>query len=422
MATLSSDNRVQTFANDGKRVTIRLGARVGRRLAERFRQHVNQLEDARKLGESPGADLVIWLDGLCDDHHAKLARAGLTKPREARELLRWVDAYIGKRESDLAVASIGKLRQTRDKLAAYFTLPLPLPKLTRGQCQEWRRWLAGRVGEATVRQHCRNLKAILNDAVNCGYLRESAMRGIVSASIASENPRYVTPAERMRIIDACQSGQWKLFAAMACFLGLRVPSETHGVRWGAMDWARSMLVVPCKKTERHHGKATREVPVPSFIADLMRQVKGDAGPDTAIIMLSKNNLARKFKAILRRVGFEPWPDLFQTLRRSSRILMDQFAPASQVDLMMGHGEATGRKHYSTRIADEVAENMRAALDNAAHGSAQNGQKMIGTEPKPEHASVVVDARNANTFAAFPAVSISGGGIRTHDQGIMSPRL
>jgi hypothetical protein len=61
----------------------------------------------------------------------------------------------------------------------------------------------------------------------------------------------------------------------------------------------------------------------------------DAAPEgqQLVVTLSSNNLRRTFKSIIQRAKLTPWPDLFQTLRRSRETeWAGDFPPARRIGL------------------------------------------------------------------------------------------
>ena len=72
---------------------------------------------------------------------------------------------------------------------------------------------------------------------------------------------YVRPEVAQRIIDQCPFPQWKAIIALSRFAGLRCPSEIVELRWGDIDWKRSLMTVRSPKTAAHDGHAVRIVPI-----------------------------------------------------------------------------------------------------------------------------------------------------------------
>ena len=76
-------------------------------------------------------------------------------------------------------------------------------------------------------------------------------------TVAARRERHVTPEETDDLLEACPSTQWRAVVGLARLAGLRVPSETHGLRWGDIDFARGRMTVRSPKTERYKGHEQR---------------------------------------------------------------------------------------------------------------------------------------------------------------------
>ena len=73
------------FLDGNKTIGIRLGTR-DKKAAISARAFVEALITAKKLGVSPDGETVAWLNRLDDVIHARIAKAGLTPPRQAQKL------------------------------------------------------------------------------------------------------------------------------------------------------------------------------------------------------------------------------------------------------------------------------------------------------------------------------------------------
>src|SRR5271170_4065349 len=91
MATIGSDSggrkRILFVAGDGSRKTVRLGP-VSARAAESVRLRIEELASATMNGHPLARDTALWLGGIGDTLHDRLARAGLVQPREAAQAVK----------------------------------------------------------------------------------------------------------------------------------------------------------------------------------------------------------------------------------------------------------------------------------------------------------------------------------------------
>lgn len=97
-----------------------------------------------------------------------------------------------------------------------------------------------------------------------------------------------------------------------------IPSESHLLTWGDVDFERARLTVHSPKTERHAGKDQRQVPISPRLMKLLPDALDAAEPgDERVVAIGRRgNLWRTMERIVQRSGVEPWEHLRQTLRRS----------------------------------------------------------------------------------------------------------
>ena len=427
MASIVNDpnglRRIQFFGSDGKRRTIRLG-RVTRKQAEAVSARIERLVAATIVSHPPDDETSRWLADLDDILYAKLAAAGLARPREGLTLGGWVAKYVASR-NDLKPASVYKLQQTGEKLLRFFSPNTPLRAITVDQAADWRQWLLGEgLSEATVRQQCRNAKTIFAEAVERGLLPQSPVRNLKSGVIAATNDRYISPDEADRVLAACPNEQWRLLFALARFAGLRTPSETHLLTWADVDWGRGRLTVRSPKTEHFAGKEQRIVPITRRLMPILQQAFDSAGEgEERVITLSRNNLRRGLQVIARRAGIPPWEDTYQTLRRSCEVEWAQSYPQFAVSRWIGHSITVSGKHYANSVPDELFDRAASeGLAEAAQKAAQQGAATACTGGKTEGAGETPAPVSACGCDALQPHFSSSGRTRTGDLGLMNPAL
>lgn len=188
--------------------------------------------------------------------------------------------------------------------------------ITPSAAKDWRVWLATQsLAYATVRLQCRNAKTIFNEATEREPIRANPFRKLVSRAVAAKRDRYVTPDEITAILDACPDIRWRVLVGLARLAGLRVPSETHILTWADLDWDKNRPTVHSPKTERYEGKDKRSVPnVPELMAILQDGFDAAEEGEERVCWLSRNNLHRQVRQVLRRTNITPWRDMFKALR------------------------------------------------------------------------------------------------------------
>ena len=152
------------------------------------------------------------------------------------------------------------------------------------------------------------------------------------------------------ILDACPDTEWRLLFALARYGGgLRVPSETLGLKWSDIDWANGQFVVSNPKTEHHQGHESREVPLFPKLLPHLREAfeKAEEGAGFCITRYrdQKVNLRTRLQWIIKRAGLKPWPNLWQNLRSTRETeLADQF-PAHVASAWIGNSVAVAVEHH-----------------------------------------------------------------------------
>ena len=104
-----------------------------------------------------------------------------------------------------------------------------------------------------------------------------------SATPADEK-RALTPSERARVCQVCQSHEYGLYLALLYYLGVR-PGEAAGFMWDDVDWEKSMIHVRRDVDYKAEGqigalktkKSLRDVPIPTPLFELLKKHRGLPG-------------------------------------------------------------------------------------------------------------------------------------------------
>jgi len=344
---------------DRKRVKIKLG-RVTNATASDVKRRVEALTRCRRVGGEASPNVVEWLTDIADDLHAKLAGHGLTDARveavQVPTVAAWCDSYIGERTDDLKPGSVKELRRTADLLRDYFGGDTSIGDIGETGARDWRAWLRSRpVGkpedkrrmtEATTRKQVRNAKAMWAAAGKVGLIPGNPFSVLSGATIAARRDRHISTDEAEAIIEAMPDGAYRLIFALARFGGLRVPSESHELTWGDIDWDRGRMRVRSVKTERFSQHAERTVPIhPRLRVLLMDAFETASEGQEQVVRVSRNNLRRIGVASVRRAAIEPIPGLYQTARQSCETDWAARFPQHAVSKWLGHSVAVSVQHY-----------------------------------------------------------------------------
>jgi len=425
MASIANDangrKRILWKDHNGDRRTLRIG-KANKRQAQEVKRHIEELAQAKRFGLALSEQTREWLAAISPELHTRLADAGLAEPVTQRLLSAFLERFLSHKEKHVKPTSLKKLRQTTEKLLSFFDSTTPLHAITPEALQEWFDDLAVSVSLATARTHAGNAKSIFARAVEWDLLTRSPMpASIRGGTTASKNTRHVSEVELAAVIDNCPDAQWRALVALAGYAGLRVPSETHGLRWDNIDWEAGHMRVRSPKTERFDGKDSRLVPIdPKLYEILMEGFHMAAeGQDTVLTMKHGGQSNRKLRRIVEHAGVEPWADAFQTLRRSrEKTWSDQF-PQYVVSAWIGHSMTVSGKHYANHALAHHFEQASRRGAEAAQKAAQQNAARPRMGPHGEIGDISyaytsdADANTCDAMRSTASARKSGaGGIRT----------
>jgi integrase len=363
MASVSNEQgrrAIQFVGTDDKRHSIRLG-KCDQRTAEGVKLHVERLAGAKKTGMPIHVDTINWLASIGDELHARIARSGLTSPRQTAAngiltLGKMVDAYIDRRKVDMKPWSITTLKQARDKLVGFFGADKPVAEITVADALDFKRHLCAQHSAAYVAKIVLRARQFFKDAVDGELLLRSPFSKVKAGT--QKNPqrlRFVSRAVIDKAIAHAPDIEWKLIIAFARYGGVRVPSEILALRWNDVLWEQSKILIRASKTEHHVGKESRLIPLFPELKSYLLQAFEQA-EDGAVYVITRYrnpsvNLRTQFLRILAKAGIEPWPKLFQNLRSSRQTELTEAWPAHVVCAWIGNSEVVARDHY-LQITDE----------------------------------------------------------------------
>jgi integrase len=415
MASVSNDGGLfrVLWVDGDRRLALRLG-RVSQRHAEDVARHVEELMRAKQTRHPVDGRTVAWLTNTTDDLHRRLSDAGLCLPRATGTLGGLLRLVLAERKADLKPESLRRLQQTADKLIAALGDDRALHTITPADAAHWRAELtrAG-LSMATVKAHVGNAKTLIGEAVRRGILTTNPLAGLKGGVTAHRSGRIVSAEELAKVIDAAPSLEWKCIIGLAGWAGLRHPSETSLVRWADVDFAAGRLRVRSPKTERHPGHAERLVPIEPALAALL-QAQYDAAPEGTVNVVNltgRGGRRRTLAAIIRRAGLEPWPDLWQTLRRSCEVRWATVHPQFAVSKWIGHSLTVSGRHYANVVPDELFQRV----------SGQAAQKAAQHPPEPPR---TIPQAHQTAGSVSSAGSVGGaevcGGVRPRTGSARNP--
>jgi len=350
---------------------------------------IEQLITAAKFGSSLETDVTAWVAKLSDDVAAKLTDFGLLKKREAATLGAFIEAYTTSR-TDLKPRTHKMLKQGADDLLAFFGAEQPLREITRGDADEFRLKLLeakpqkptnrkgvmdGRgLAESTAGRRCSVASQFFRAAVRKDIITKNPFEGVGSAAKGNDKRMvFVSRDVAQRVLDACPDAESRLLFALARYGGIRVPSELDGLLWSEVDWARSRFLVHSPKTERHHGGASRWVPIFPELRPYLEDAREVAAADeTHLIRRHRgiDNHRDRFRTIIKRAGEKAWGKLFQNLRSTRETELARMYPTHLVCAWIGNSEVVAREHYLQITDDdfEAAATGKSTVSFLAHSA------------------------------------------------------
>lgn len=369
MATLSNNKglwSIQFPNGKGGRHTIRLG-RIGRNAANAVRSHVDHLRAASKSGQAVPGSTAAWVKDAGAKIHAKLVQFGLVLARAEKQkvaLGAMVDAYIARR-TDLKERSRTNLKQARRTMVEFFDASRDVRTINKGEARDWARHLRTTLAPPTVSAHVKRARQIFRDGIDRGIVDNNPFVGIkLGSEVNASRNQYIPAADVLKAIEACPDAEWRLIFALARFGGLRTPSETHGMKWSDVDFAEGRMVVHSPKTEHHHGRASRIVPIfPEVRPYLEDCFQLATGAGHVISAHRGENLRTHAERIIERAKLVRWPRLFQNLRASCETDLTTRFPLHVACAWIGNSQLIAARHY-LQVTDEHFADASGAKSGA----------------------------------------------------------
>lgn len=391
MATIRKEpngrKTVLVVCGDEKRRSIRLG-KCSMKDAHSAKSHIERLNAAQILNTSIDNEQALWLAGLGDLIHKRIAATGLCPPRieqDATTLKQWCDRYLD--SAQIKASTKEQIERARDNMITFFGADRLIRTITTQEAKEWVAWLAKNGNERaagkekslalnTVRRRTGRAKQFFTAAVEAKLIDANPFESKEIVCATGDN------RERMSFIDAATiekciavaAGDWRTIIALARYGGLRIPSELVKLRWSDVNWADGSITIHAPKTEHHKGGGVRQMPILPDLAVHLRDAF-ESAPDGAEFVIrdaSKRemrvNLATEFKRIVKRAGVVTWPKLWQNLRASRETELMAKYPLKDVCDWIGNSPDVAMQHY----AMAQSEHFQRAIAEGIGG--KNGSK------------------------------------------------
>ena len=469
------------FTKDGKHVNIRLG-RCNKGQAQQAQRFIEKLIAANKLAHAPDGETTEWLRQLGKDIHNRIARQGLTPPRQTdtkitlRQLTDRFNATLNGKPQTAIFYS-----HTIRNLHEYFKTST-LNDITTQAADEFRTWLdAQGLARATVSRRIIACRTIWKKGQRWKMVTENPFTEVRGGQQVNEARKYFVPAGiAQRIIDCCPDPQWRLIIALSRFGGVRIPSEAVSLRWSDVDWRNRQLKITSPKTEHHSGGGSRLIPLfdelRQPLLDCLAEATGNedavkawgltAAPNPPLsspsadhtgsqlnaenpyaafrsgieqeVVLTRyqgrsNNWRTQLHRIARRAGVKMWPKAFHNMRASRQSELEKEVGLTAACRYLGNSITVAAQHYL--MATNIEEDLRRALaiktagtesgTNLAKKAAKYQAAPIGT--KPQNAAKTLDNQGFLQLGTDTCTLVHNMGngpewIRTIDLVIISDAL
>ena len=363
-----SGHRIQFVNGDGVRKGFRLG-RYDKRTVAAVRRHVSILNQCQIANQPVPADTAIWLKGLSDKLHAKLASVGLV---EARKKPPTVDElttkYFGR--ADIKQSTKAARRYWTNLIAKFFGDKV-VNQVTSADCDGWVQHLIRKnLSPHTIARILKFGRQVFNIAVRERLIDENPMRD-VRQNFREPHlpPRDYMSAEYTRMLTENAPPGWRELVALARYAGLRAPSEPFVLKWQDVDLANRRMTVTSPKTERA-GKPWRVVPI---FDDLLKvlEVAWERAPEGAVYVVDLpayrkdrasgalgNNPRTQLNRIIKAAAMSPVPKFFKLCRSSCLTDWARKFPPHMVAAWAGNTVPIIGKHYLTVTMEDVSAAAR----------------------------------------------------------------
>jgi len=220
MASVSTDargnRRILFVDTDGRRKTVYLGPLQMKAVAA-IKVRIEHLVAAKLSGCSWDSETGQFIAKLSDDLSEKLAAVGLVPHRNRSSLGDFVKAYIDARAFDAQPSTICNLRQAERLLNEFFKNGKRLRDVTPGDADDFRRWVATKIGDNTARRMLGRAKQFFRAAQRKRLIVENPFGDMRGLSVQANRDRefFIDTETAAKVLAACPDTAWRLLFALA---------------------------------------------------------------------------------------------------------------------------------------------------------------------------------------------------------------
>lgn len=355
---LNGCRTLQFIDSNGNRRSIRLG-KIAARDADNIKRFVEIIDSAKRAGHTLPSEAADWIGCISADLHEKLSMVGLLPKRKDREDSRlgpFIQRYIDSRKS-LKPNTLKLVRYAQRALVAFFGEDVPVEDITPGMIREYAEHLHGKHNENTKRTLLAQSRTIFYAAIDHRLIPANPFGKMKNIRPMENHEKmvFVPHEDIQQIINGTNDVRLRLVIALGRYGGLRIPSELERLRWKDIDFERERILIHSSKTERHAGKAFRNIPLFPEIRPHLDAVWAIAREGAELVIeksyASERTLARRVEAAAKRVGVPMWIRPFHNLRSTRETELVEHFPIHVVAAWIGHTPQIAIKHY-LQVTDE----------------------------------------------------------------------
>jgi integrase len=187
----------------------------------------------------------------------------------------WLDSWLAGR-TDASKATLVEYRHVIDLFLKYLGArsDRPLTTLQPKQIEEFKQYLAERVGPSTVNKAVKVLKASFNNAVAKRQLEFSPAEHVENIEVEDANRRPFTDKELKSLLKAA-GAEWRTMILTAFYTGLRL-RDCANLTWRNVELHTGIINIKTEKTGRQ-----QDLPIAEPLARHLSALAGDK-PDAAL--------------------------------------------------------------------------------------------------------------------------------------------
>lgn len=351
---------------------------------------------AREAAAMAAGDVAVRRDPAEDK---KAARSVAAAAIEAKEKQRTLGQFVDREYRQWAVANKKRGENDIKRVEQVFKrfLDVPLSEITTWNLEKWRAARLKDMQKATVQRDLAELRAVLNRAVDWGFLQESPMRKFRMLKFDNARVRFLTAAEAKRLNEAlanrdrriivgrASANAWRAergyelhpdlsnakfgdyltpMVRLSLHTGLR-KGELFALNWASIDIDLRLLTVRAKTAK---ADMRREIPLNDDAMEILKNWRAQTKQEVGLVFPSPlggmfDNVQKSWAAALKEAKIEGfvWHDLRHTF--ASNLVM-KGKDLNSVRELLGHKDIKMTLRYAHLAPGHKADVVAALVGTA----------------------------------------------------------